>query len=112
LVLPECFSGSGASGSVFAIWTRFVTGLAEASAALSTDFFGVGLAIATARTGAVTIAFAGWDLAAARPGLSVDLVEAGFAAVTGLSMDLAAAGRGVATTAFAGTSRVSVLRLA
>ena len=44
LVLPECLSGSGASGSVFASWTRFVIAFAAASAGLSTDFFCAGFA--------------------------------------------------------------------
>jgi hypothetical protein len=60
LGLPECFSGNGASGSFFASSTRFVIGLSEASAGLSTDFLEC------------------WDFvesmwAAARPGLSADL---------------------------------------
>jgi hypothetical protein len=49
--------GSGASGSVFAIRTGFVMGLAAARPGLSTDFFGADFAAAT--------------------GLSVDFVGAG-----------------------------------
>src|SRR6266511_2189973 len=41
LELPECFAESGASGSTFAIRTGFVTGLADATAGLSTDFLGL-----------------------------------------------------------------------
>jgi hypothetical protein len=40
-------SGSGASGSAFAIRTGFVMGLAAARPGLSTDFFGAGIAAAT-----------------------------------------------------------------
>jgi hypothetical protein len=105
----ECPSGSGASGSVFASRTGFVTGLAATVAGLSTDFFGALFAGGCER---VADAFAGVDLAAARPGLSADCTRAGFAAVTGLSVDFVADCRGVAATAFAGTSRVSVLKLA
>jgi len=105
LDLPECLSGSGASGSTFASWTRFVTGLAAVAGALSTDFFGPA-------ESALARGFEAGDLAAARPGLSADLDGAGFAAVTGLSVDLSAAGRDMAGTASAGTSRVSVFKLA
>src|SRR5258708_24593993 len=45
---PECLAGSGASGSTFAIRTGFVIGLAEATAALSTDFFWAGFGVAAA----------------------------------------------------------------
>jgi hypothetical protein len=40
LGLPECFAGSGASGSTFAIRTGFVTGFVIAMIGLSTVFFG------------------------------------------------------------------------
>ena len=96
-VLADRFWGSGASGSFVASRTGFVTGLAVATAGLSTDFFSAGFAL---------------DLAAARPGLSADFLSTGFAAVTGLSADFRSVGRGVATTGFAGTSRVSVFKLA
>src|SRR5262249_58006881 len=63
LELPECFAGSGASGSALAIRTGFVTGLFDATTGLSTDF-------CFAAAGAF---FAGcW--AAARPGFAKDLV--------------------------------------
>ena len=104
----ECFAGSGASGSVFASRTGFVTDFEAEMVGLSTDFFSACLAGAAA-------VFAGSfavDLAAARPGLSADLDRAGFAAVTGLSADFDSAGRGIWAAVFAGTSRVSVLRLA
>src|SRR6185312_911631 len=42
-----CLSGSGASGSVFAMRTGFVIGLAAARPGLSTDFFGADIAAAT-----------------------------------------------------------------
>jgi hypothetical protein len=95
-VLAEAFalrlSGSGASGSTFASRTGFVTGLADASACLSTDFA---------------------CLAAARPGLSTAFFSAGFAAVTGLAVDLEpAVFRGKATAGSDGTSRVPVFKLA
>ena len=51
----------------------------------------------------------GW--AAARPGFSTDFVAAGLAAIAGLSVDLAVVW-GNATTDRAGTSRVSVFKLA
>jgi hypothetical protein len=68
LVLTECFSGSGASGSTFAIWARFVIALGVPSAALSTDFFD-----ASAVWTAAACALLPRDWAAARPGLSADL---------------------------------------
>ena len=52
------------------------------------------------------------DLAAARPGLSTDCVGAGFAAVTGLSVDFVPVAKGNRATGLAGTSRVSVFKLA
>ena len=51
-------------------------------------------------------------MAAARPGLSADLLWAGFAAVTGLSVDFIPVGWDTASTGLAGTSRVSVFKLA
>ena len=108
LGLPGCLAGSGASGSTFASRIGFVTGLVAATAGLSTVF----LAGAEA-------AFSGpffvecW--AAARPGFSTDLAKglagAGLAAFAGSSVDLAVVW-GNATTDRAGTSRVSVFRLA
>ena len=42
----------------------------------------------------------------------MDFVVAGFAAAAGLSVDFGTAGRGNAATILAGTSRVSVFKLA
>ena len=82
--------------------TGLVTGRSATTGGLSTDF------LAAAWTGLVA-GFFGW--AAARPGFPTDGFFAGFAAETGLSVDIAVV-RGNATTNRAGTSRVSVLRLA
>ena len=103
LELPECLAGSGASGSTFAIRTGFVTGLAR-QCGLIHGFLG-----AWPPTPLWAAFWRGW--AAARPGLSTDFFVAGFAAVAGLSVDWPVA-RGNATTVLAGTSRVSVFRLA
>jgi hypothetical protein len=83
--------------------------LGAASALLSTDFFSAILAGAGA---AFAADFSGFDWAAARPGLSTDLEETGFAAVTGLFVDFVSAAWGNAATDLAGTSRVSVFKLA
>src|SRR4051794_40731752 len=104
LELPECLAGSGASGSSFASLTVFVTGLTNATAGLSTDFL-----VATETALATGFLTEGW--AAARPGFSADSFFAGFAAAAGLSVELAVVW-GNATTNRAGTSRVSVFRLA
>jgi hypothetical protein len=109
LDLPERLSGNGASGSAFASRTGFVTGLGEASALLSTDFLGAGVAAAEA---VFTTGFFGADWAAARPGLSADLDGAGFAAVTGLSVDFVPVASENGAAGLAGTSRVSVFKLA
>jgi hypothetical protein len=109
LVFAECVAGNGASGSAFASRTGFVTGLAAATAGLSTDFFSGGLAAVEA---VLSTASFGVNLAAARPGLSADLLWAGFAAVTGLSMDFIPVAKGIWATGLAGTSRVSVFKLA
>jgi hypothetical protein len=109
LDLPDCLAGNGASGSAFASRTGFVTGFGAASTTLSTDFFGAGLAATEA---VFTTGFFGADWAAARPGLSADLDGAGFAAVTGLSVDFVPVASGNEATGLAGTSRVSVFRLA
>ena len=91
----------------FASRTGFVTGLGEASARLSTDFLGAGMAAAEA----VLHGPLRRNWAAARPGLSADLDGAGFAAVTGLSVDFVPAPENSAA-GLAGTSRVSVFKLA
>jgi hypothetical protein len=83
--------------------------LGTASALLSTDFFSAVLAAAGA---AFSGGLLGVDWAAARPGLSADLDEAGFAAVAGLSVDFVSAAWGNVATDLAGTSRVSVFKLA
>ena len=67
LGLPGCLAGSGASGSFFASWTCFVIGFAAPSAGLSTDFF------CRRRTDPGRDCRL-LDLAAARPGLSADLI--------------------------------------
>jgi hypothetical protein len=50
--------------------------------------------------------------AAARPGFFADFLSAGFAVVAGLPADLRPAAWGNSAAGFAGTSRVSVFRLA
>jgi hypothetical protein len=106
--LADCPAANGASGSVFASWTRFVTGADGVLACLSTVFFAPGAALPSAGLSALRAG----DWAAARPGLSTDLVMAGFAAAAGLSVDFGTVGRGIASTVLAGTSRVSVFKLA
>jgi hypothetical protein len=56
--LPECFAGSGASGSTFAMRTGFVTGLVAPTVGLSTDFFEAGfVAEASFFDGALSVPF-------------------------------------------------------
>jgi hypothetical protein len=105
---PECFAGNGASGSIFAIRIGFVTGLAATAAGLSTIFSGGFFAVAAA---VPFWSFLMLDWAAARPGFATDFIETGFAASAGLSVDLAVVW-GNATTDRAGTSRVSIFKLA
>src|SRR5947209_7720056 len=80
--------------------TGFVTACAVTTLGLSTDFLLASSAPAFLN---------GW--AAARPGFSTDLLSAGLAAFAGLSVDVAIAWGNVAIGR-AGTSRVSVFRLA
>jgi hypothetical protein len=121
LELPECFAGSGASGSTFAIRTGFVTGFVVAMIGLSTDFLGADLAVAGFAAGCMSDGLfalasalsAGFVFAwaAARPGFATDLSFAGLAAVAGLSVVLEAVGGNTAAVR-ARSSRVSVFKLA
>src|SRR5512135_458108 len=82
LVLPECLTGSGASGSVFAISTLFVIGFEATSAGLSTDFFCFALERSASRAPSFEAGLfadfgcfanlSDFNWAAARPGLSAN----------------------------------------
>src|SRR3954449_9411129 len=89
LEVPECLAGSGASGSTFAMRTGFVTALAETSAGLSTDLLGTGFGASAFLTAGLSVLLFSADWAAARPGLTGDLLDAGLAVVAGLSAELA-----------------------
>lgn len=97
-----CLAGSSASGSTFAIRTGLVTVRAVTTAGLSTDF------LAAIFTGTSAGFF---DWAAARPDFTAVVDWAGLADVAGFSVDRAIVW-GNATIDRAGTSRVSVFRLA
>ena len=97
--------------------TGLVTVRAVTSAGLSTDFLiTVCTRICAGLAGLATATGSGFrtgilDWAAARSGFTADLGCAGLADVAGLSADLAVV-RGNATTDRAGTSRVSIFKLA